>query len=108
MVGFELQAFLLLAYRDCRARFAWPGTTRLCCCILSLEIGIVSGCTGSVPGLEERNMASTPKKCANPACTCTAPNKEKYCSAHCEGIADKIEIVCTCGHEGCTHAGMRA
>lgn len=53
-------------------------------------------------------MASTPKKCANPACSCPAPNKEKYCSAHCEGIADKIEIACTCGHEGCTHAGLRA
>ena len=51
---------------------------------------------------------TTPKKCANPACNCTAPNKEKYCSAHCEGIAEKIEIVCTCGHDGCTHAGMRA
>lgn len=52
-------------------------------------------------------MASL-KKCANPACNCVPPNKEKYCSAHCEGIADKTEIVCTCGHEGCTHAGMRA
>ena len=53
-------------------------------------------------------MANTPKKCANPACNCMAPNNEKYCSAHCEGIADKTEIVCTCGHDNCTHSGMRA
>ena len=70
--------------------------------------GIVSGYARSVPGIEESNMATTtPKKCANPACSCPAPTKDKYCSAHCEGIADKIEIVCTCGHDGCTHAGMR-
>lgn len=55
----------------------------------------------------EETMASS-KKCANPACNCPAPDKEKYCSAHCEGIGDKTEIVCTCGHDGCTHSGMRA
>jgi hypothetical protein len=47
-------------------------------------------------------MAGT-KKCANPACSCIAPDKQKYCSAHCEGIADKTEIMCTCGHDGCSH-----
>jgi len=55
-----------------------------------------------------RDIMASPKKCANPACNCVPPNKEKYCSAHCEGIGDKTEIVCTCGHDGCTHAGMRA
>jgi hypothetical protein len=46
-------------------------------------------------------MATT-KKCANPACNCVPTGKEKYCSAHCEGIGDKTEIMCTCGHEGCS------
>ena len=41
------------------------------------------------------------RKCANAACNCIPPNKDKYCSAHCEGIGDKTEIVCTCAHEGC-------
>lgn len=46
-------------------------------------------------------MANILRKCANAACNCVPPNKEKFCSAHCEGIGDKTEIVCTCGHEGC-------
>ena len=42
------------------------------------------------------------KKCANAACSCIPTEKSKYCSAHCEGIANKTEIVCTCGHPNCT------
>ena len=43
-----------------------------------------------------------PKKCGNAACTCTVPDsKSKYCSAHCEGMAEKVEIMCTCGHASC-------
>jgi hypothetical protein len=53
-------------------------------------------------------MAAVAKKCANPACVCIAPEKEKYCSAHCEGVADKVEIVCSCGHPPCTSSGMNA
>ena len=53
-------------------------------------------------------MMANSKKCANPACNCIAPDKQKYCSAHCAGIADKTEILCTCGHEGCAHSGMSA
>lgn len=49
--------------------------------------------------------APAPKKCANAACTCVAPEKAKYCSAHCEGVAQKVEIMCTCGHPNC---GMSA
>ena len=45
---------------------------------------------------------ATAKKCANAACSCMAEEKSKYCSAHCEGIADKTEIVCSCGHAGCS------
>ena len=41
------------------------------------------------------------KKCANAACSCAAPDKAKYCSAHCEGVEKKVEIMCTCGHSGC-------
>jgi hypothetical protein len=42
------------------------------------------------------------KKCANATCSCPAADKSKYCSPHCEGIANKIEIVCLCGHDGCS------
>ncbi len=47
-------------------------------------------------------MSTQAKKCGNAACTCTLPdNKSKYCSAHCEGMTDKVELMCTCGHPGC-------
>jgi hypothetical protein len=41
------------------------------------------------------------KKCANMTCTCLAPEKKKYCSDHCEGIGNRIEIICLCGHADC-------
>jgi hypothetical protein len=44
---------------------------------------------------------SHPKKCANMACTCLAPEKKKFCSDHCEGIGSKMEILCLCGHADC-------
>jgi hypothetical protein len=43
-----------------------------------------------------------PKKCANPACSCVLTDGSKYCSAHCEGIGDRTEVVCRCGHPECT------
>ena len=46
-------------------------------------------------------VMSEQKTCANPACTCVPEKGEKYCSAHCEGMGDKTEIVCKCGHEHC-------
>jgi hypothetical protein len=46
-------------------------------------------------------MANT-KKCANAACSCVPPEKAKYCSAHCEGVANKTEIACKCGHSTCS------
>lgn len=49
----------------------------------------------------------TPKKCANAACNCEAPAHAKYCSAHCEGVAKKVEILCTCGHDGCEGSSTR-
>lgn len=41
------------------------------------------------------------KKCANPACSCAADSGSDYCSAHCEGTANQVEVVCECGHPGC-------
>jgi hypothetical protein len=42
--------------------------------------------------------------CANPACSCIPPEKNKFCSAHCEGMADKVEVLCGCGHDSCRGA----
>lgn len=44
---------------------------------------------------------SKPKKCANSSCSCEAAAGSKYCSAHCEGTAGRIELACLCGHKGC-------
>lgn len=46
-------------------------------------------------------MADT-KKCANPACTCIPPRGEKFCSAHCEAVKGTPEVICQCGHPGCS------
>lgn len=43
-----------------------------------------------------------PRKCANVACSCIITDGSKYCSAHCEGIGDRNEVVCRCGHPECT------
>ncbi len=48
------------------------------------------------------------RKCANPACSCEATDKSKYCSAHCEGTADTLEVVCECGHPGCKGDAINA
>jgi hypothetical protein len=44
---------------------------------------------------------SDPKKCGNPACPCIPAEKEKFCSAHCEGLKGSVEITCQCGHPAC-------
>ena len=46
-------------------------------------------------------MANT-KKCGNAVCTCVPPGKDKYCSPHCEGVGNKTEIACQCGHGSCS------
>ena len=48
------------------------------------------------------------KKCGNPACSCIPPEKEDYCSAHCEAMKGKVEVVCTCGHAGCAGDAIKA
>jgi nucleotide-binding universal stress UspA family protein len=40
------------------------------------------------------------RKCAHPPCTCTV-RSGKYCSAHCEGMEERPEIDCRCGHPDC-------
>ena len=49
------------------------------------------------------------KKCAQNACTCTAPPDRAYCSDYCEHTATsgppRVEPLCQCGHAGC--AGER-
>ena len=47
-------------------------------------------------------MADKKDKCAHPACVCRAADDSKYCSALCEGAAEHPDIVCNCGHAGCT------
>jgi hypothetical protein len=49
-----------------------------------------------------------PKKCENPACSCIPTDGSKYCSAHCEGIAGKTEVLCACGHSGCRGEAINA
>jgi metallothionein len=46
-------------------------------------------------------MADTSKKCAHPACLCTVPANEKYCSNTCKDAGDMVEIECNCGHPAC-------
>jgi hypothetical protein len=41
------------------------------------------------------------KKCAHPACTCTARPDSSYCSTYCEGEAETADILCNCGHPAC-------
>jgi hypothetical protein len=41
------------------------------------------------------------KKCAQPMCSCTVSDKDKFCSAYCEGAKGTSTIACGCGHSGC-------
>jgi hypothetical protein len=41
------------------------------------------------------------KKCAHPACSCMAPEGEKYCSTACHDAGGMLELACNCGHAGC-------
>ena len=51
-------------------------------------------------------MANEPKKCAHTGCSCTVPDKEKYCSTACEAAKNVTEIACSCGHPGCQSAAL--
>jgi metallothionein len=47
------------------------------------------------------------KKCKQPACNCTAPEGESYCSARCSDAADATELTCQCGHPGCQGEALK-
>jgi hypothetical protein len=43
------------------------------------------------------------EKCAHPSCVCKPAADSKFCSAFCEGASDHPDIMCNCGHAGCTN-----
>ncbi len=47
------------------------------------------------------------KKCANPACSCVPADKERFCSTHCESMKGATEVMCQCGHSGCSGNAMK-
>ena len=47
-------------------------------------------------------MDNEKKKCAHPSCGCTAAADSDYCSTYCEGQAETTDILCSCGHAGCS------
>ena len=48
-------------------------------------------------------MADNSKtKCAHPSCNCMAAQDSKFCSTFCEGASDHPDVICNCGHAGCT------
>ena len=49
---------------------------------------------------------TTNKKCAHPACSCTAPEGEAYCSVSCKDKKDLTELACQCKHAGCRGAQL--
>jgi len=46
-------------------------------------------------------MSETTKKCAHPACICTAPADSDHCSQYCKDAKETLEISCNCAHPGC-------
>ena len=41
------------------------------------------------------------KKCAHPACQCTAQEESDFCGTYCEGAGKEPDIECGCGHSSC-------
>ena len=39
--------------------------------------------------------------CKNPPCTCPVEKGEKFCSVHCQGTGNTVQIDCDCGHPAC-------
>jgi metallothionein len=48
------------------------------------------------------------KKCAHPACSCTAPDTQKYCSQTCQDAKNVTELACQCDHPGCRGEALKA
>jgi len=49
-------------------------------------------------------MDDDQEKCAHPSCHCLAKEDSKYCGTYCEGEGETADIVCNCGHAGCSDA----
>lgn len=43
----------------------------------------------------------SPQKCSHPACSCTAPAGQSYCSTSCADAKSITELACQCGHPQC-------
>jgi hypothetical protein len=48
-----------------------------------------------------RNRMAETKKCAHPACSCIATDKQKYCSQICQDSKNMTALACHCDHPGC-------
>ena len=49
----------------------------------------------------EKNNTKDTKKCAHPACSCSAKEGSLYCSTFCAGVGETPDVECKCGHAGC-------
>jgi hypothetical protein len=47
------------------------------------------------------------QKCAHPACNCMARQGDKYCSTYCHDAGQTTELMCNCGHPGCSEEMAR-
>lgn len=46
--------------------------------------------------------ATASQRCAHPACRCTVPVGDTYCSDHCRQVVDEpAQGGCGCGHSPC-------
>ena len=52
-------------------------------------------------------MAGT-KKCAHPACSCIAPDKQKYCCQTCQDSKNVTALACHCAHPECGEEALKS
>jgi metallothionein len=52
-------------------------------------------------------MNASETKCAHPSCGCHAVKDSEYCSTFCQGQGKTADILCGCGHMGCSGATHR-
>lgn len=51
---------------------------------------------------------SNPKKCAHAACSCMAPEGQKFCSDRCASAKNMTELTCQCQHPACGGEALKA
>ncbi len=51
----------------------------------------------------EKQMDNKSPKCPHKGCNCHVEREGEFCSAYCEGQADKAMAKCECEHSGCKH-----